>query len=698
MTSLVRYERKDNLGIVTVDHPPVNALNADVRQGLIDALDQGLKDDGVAALVLLGAGRTFIAGADIREFGKPPQEPGLGAVITRYETSAKPVVCAIHGTALGGGLEMALGCHYRVALAAARVGLPEVKLGILPGAGGTQRLPRIVGAEAALQMILSGDFVPAGKAKQMGIIDEVVEGELLAGAAAFAARIVERRPLPRARDLKAPPRADDLFDTTRAELKRSARGLLSPHKIVDAVEAAVTLPFDEGLKRERELFLECLASPQSLGLRHMFFAEREAAKIPDLPAEAPVRAIARAGIVGAGTMGGGIAMCFANAGIPVTVVETNPAALDRGLDVVRRNYAGSVARGRLAQAQMDERMKLITGSLALDAVREADVVVEAVFEDMDVKKDVFRRLDGVVKPGAILATNTSTLDVDEIAATTGRPADVIGLHFFSPANVMRLLEVVRGKATAPDVVATAMKLGRQLGKIGVLVRVCDGFVGNRMILPYMQQAEFLLEEGATTQQVDRVLYDFGLAMGPFTMADQVGLDVFQFIYRRRAQALPKGARISDLLDHIGAQGRFGLKSGSGWYRYEKGSRSPIPDPAIETLIGEEATRRGIQRRPVSDEEILKRCLYVMINEGAKILEEGIALRASDIDVVYCFGYGFPAWRGGPMFYADSVGLKAIYADVERFHALHGHPWQPAALLKRLADSGATFASLAAPAG
>jgi 3-hydroxyacyl-CoA dehydrogenase len=698
MPSVVGYERRGAVGVITVDNPPVNALSRAVRQGLVDALMQGLGDSEAKAIVVIGAGRTFIAGADIKEFGKPLEPPDLNFVISGLETASKPTIAAIHGTALGGGLEVALGCHYRVALATAQVGLPEVKLGIIPGAGGTQRLPRLVGAKAALDMITSGDFVRAPQAKALGIIDEIVEGDLREGALRFAESAIARGTAGRRvrdNDAKlAEARANPgLFADYRAAAKRRARGQESPVRAVDAVEAAAALPFEQGLRREREIFQELVISTQSRALIHAFFAEREAMNIPDVPTSTHARPIKTAAVIGAGTMGGGIAMNFANAGIPVTVVETTDEALSRGLGVVRNNYAATVAKGRLDQAAMDRRMGLIKGSLDLAAVREADVVVEAVFEEMAIKKELFARLDKLAKPGAVLATNTSSLDINVIAAQTVRPQDVIGTHFFSPANVMRLLEIVRGAKTAKDVIATTMKLAKTIGKVPVLVGVCDGFVGNRMIFQYSREAEFLLEEGALPWQVDKALTDWGLAMGPFAMGDMAGNDVGWRIRKQHAATRPNDRRYSHLADQICEKGRFGQKTGAGWYRYEKGSRAPLPDPEVEAVILAESKRLGITRKPISDEEIVKRTIYALVNEGAKLLEEGIALRPGDIDVIYLTGYGFPAWRGGPMFYADTIGLENVYADVKRFHETHGFFWRPAPLLEKLAREGKRFADL-----
>ncbi len=645
MSQAVRYERRGSAGIITVDNPPVNAPSQAVRQGLMDALAQGRSDGQAKALIVIGAGRTFIAGADIKEFGRPLAPPDLNAVIGGLESSAKPTIAAIHGTALGGGLEVALGCHYRVAVPLAQVGLPEVKLGLLPGAGGTQRLPRLIGAKAALDMITSGDFVRAAPAKALGIIDEIVEGDLLEGALRFAesaaARGIAGRRIRDRDDKLADARGNaTLFTDYRSAVRKRARGQESPLRCIDAVEAAVNLPFDQGLKREREIFEELVTSTQARALIHAFFAEREAMNIPDVPADTPTRPIKSAAVIGAGTMGGGIAMNFASAGIPVTVIETAQDALERGLDVVRNNYAGTVAKGRLDQAAMDKRMGLIKGSLDLAAVKDADVVVEAVFEEMAIKQELFAKLDRLAKPGAVLATNTSSLDIDVIAGVTGRPQDVIGTHFFSPANVMRLVEVVRGAKTAKDVVATAMRLGK-------------------------------------------------------TMGDMAGNDVGWRIRKQQAASRPNDRRYSHLADQICEMGRFGLKTNAGWYRYDKGSRTPLPDPEIEKLILAESKRLGATRQRIADDEIVKRTIYALVNEGAKLLEEGIALRSSDIDIIYITGYGFPAWRGGPMFYADTVGLDQVLADVQRFHRTHGYFWRPAPLLGRLAREGKRFSDVGA---
>jgi 3-hydroxyacyl-CoA dehydrogenase len=698
MAGPVTFAKRGQVGVITVDNPPVNALSTAVRKGLLECFRQGEKDPQVKAMVVIGAGRTFIAGADIREFGKPLAEPTLHEVNAAYESSGKYMVAAIHGTALGGGLEVCLCCHYRVAVPKAQVGLPEVKLGLLPGAGGTQRLPRLVGAKAALDLIVNGAFVPAPKAKQMGVLDELIEGDLLAGAVAFAEKLIaEKAPLKKVRDrsVTADPQ---LFADYRKGIERTARGYLAPWRCIDCVEIACTTEMDEGLRRERELFREVHDSPQSKAQRYVFFGEREVAKIPDVPKETPVKPVRKGAVIGAGTMGGGIAMNFANAGVPVTVVEASREALDRGLETVRRNYAATVAKGRLSQRAMDERMALISPATDLAAAADADFVVEAVFEEMDVKQEVFARLDRVVKKDAILATNTSTLDIDRIAAATGRPEQVIGTHFFSPANVMRLLENVRGARTSKETIATAMELGKRMGKVAVLVGNCDGFVGNRMLHGYLREASFLVEEGALPQQVDKVIYDFGLAMGPFTMSDMAGLDVGWRIRKRQLKEQgPSNERYSGTVaDRICELGRFGQKTGAGYYRYEKGDRTPRPDPEVEKLILEVAKEKGVRRRPVSDEEILKRCMYALVNEGARILEEGIALRPVDIDIIYVAGYGFPPYRGGPMFWADEQGLANVLADIRRFQAEHGAAWEPAPLLERLAKEGKGFRDLPSP--
>ncbi|OLD37075.1 MAG: 3-hydroxyacyl-CoA dehydrogenase [Candidatus Rokubacteria bacterium 13_1_40CM_2_68_8] len=689
MTQSVDLAAHGRVAVLTVDNPPVNALSQHVRKGLHDGIKQATADGAVQAIVIVCAGRTFIAGADITEFGKPPTEPSLHTVLDLIEGSPKPVVSAIHGTALGGGLEVTLACHYRVGVKGARFGLPEVKLGILPGAGGTQRLPRVVGVEKGLQMMVSGDPIGADEALRVGLIDATVDGDLAAAGVAFAEKVLdEKRPLKKIRDLtdKIAVARDkpQIFAEFRKSVARQTRGFRAPESIVKAVEAAVSLPFDQGIKRERELFVELLNSPESKAQRYFFFAEREAAKIPDVPADTPAREIKKAAVIGAGTMGGGIAMNFANAGIPVTVVEVAPEALDRGLGIVRKNYEATAARGRLTPADVDKRMGLIHGTTDWGAVGDADIIIEAVFEEMPVKKEVFAKLDGLAKPDAVLATNTSTLDVDEIAAATKRPESVIGTHFFSPANVMRLLENVRGKKSSKTTIATAMTVGRRIGKVPVLVGVCYGFVGNRMLHQRGLQAEKLILEGAAPHQVDRVLTDFGFPMGPFAMGDLAGLDVGWRIRKGRGVKAPVADRICEL-------GRFGQKTGAGYFKYEKGDRTPIPDLEVEKIIVDVATSMGITRRAISDEEILQRLLYPMVNEGAKILDEKIAIRPSDIDVIWVYGYGWPVYRGGPMFWADSIGLRALRDRLLEFKKQSGDAfWTPAPLLDRLANEGKGF--------
>ena len=688
ITPSVDLDRRGRIAVLTINNPPVNALSQHVRQGLRDGVTQAIADAAVGAIVITCAGRTFIAGADITEFGKPPREPGLHEVLDLIESSPNPVVAAVHGTALGGGLEVTLACHYRVGVRTARFGLPEVKLGLLPGAGGTQRLPRVVGVEKALQMIVSGEPIGADAALNHGLIDAIVDGDLTAAGVAFAEKILsERRPLKKIRDLEdalaAARGKPEVFADFRKSVARQTRGFRAPESCIKAVEAAVNLPFDAGLKRERELFLELMASPESKAQRYFFFAEREAAKIPDVPPDTPAKEIKTAAVVGAGTMGGGIAMTFANVGIPVTVVEIAREPLERGLAVVRKNYEATASKGRLTAADVDTRMGLIRGTTDFGAIADADIVVEAVFEEMAVKKDVFAKLDKICKADAVLATNTSTLDVNEIAGATARPESVIGMHFFSPANVMKLLEVVRGAKTSKPVVATAMSVGRRIGKVPVLVGVCYGFVGNRMLHQRGKQAERLILEGALPQQVDKVLYDFGFPMGPFAMGDLAGLDVGWRIRKGRGER----ALIADRLCELG---RFGQKTGAGYYRYAGGDRTPIPDPDVEKIILEVSREQSVQRRPISDQEILERLLYPMVNEGAKILEEKLAIRASDIDVIWVYGYGWPVYRGGPMFWADQVGLKAIKTRMLEMQHRHGDVWQPAALLSRLADAGKAF--------
>jgi 3-hydroxyacyl-CoA dehydrogenase len=694
MSAAVSFTRDGEIGVITVANPPVNALSQPVRAGLKDAVQAGLADAGVKAMVLICDGATFIAGADIREFGKPLAAPSLVPVIDAMEASDKPIIAAIHGTALGGGLEVALGCHYRVAVPSARVGLPEVNLGLLPGAGGTQRLPRLVGVEKALDFIVQGTHVPAAEAQRLGLLDELIEGDLKTGAIAFARRVLaENRGVKRASALPVAPVAADFFANYEAGIARRLRGFKAPFNIIKSVQAAAELPFAAGMQREAELFQELMTSSESRAQRHVFFAEREVAKIPGLPKDTAQREIKTAAVIGAGTMGGGIAMNFANAGIPVTLLEINREALDRGIGVIRKNYEATASKGRLTAADVEKRMGLITPSTSYDDIQQADVVIEAVFENMEIKQEVFRKLDSVAKPGAILATNTSTLNVDTIASATKRPQDVIGMHFFSPANVMRLLENVRGKQTANDVIATVMNLSRRIGKIGALVGVCDGFVGNRMLHQRTREAMFLVEEGAKPEQIDKVLYDFGFPMGPFAMADMAGLDVGYKVREERRKAGKIEPRESLWIDRIVEMGRHGQKTKAGIYRYEDG-RTPLPDPEIERLIAQCARDAGIAQRQISDQEILERCLYPMVNEGAKILEEGIAARALDIDIIWINGYGFPAYRGGPMFWADEIGLKTVCDAYQKYARQCGDTyWKPAPLLERLAREGKGFYDL-----
>nr|WP_308910574.1 3-hydroxyacyl-CoA dehydrogenase NAD-binding domain-containing protein [Pseudokordiimonas caeni] len=684
----VRLETADDLAVVRVDNPPVNALSADVRAGLKAAFEAASANSDIAAIVLACDGRTFIAGADIREFGKPMQGPSLHDVEEAIENAGKPVVAAIHGTALGGGLEVALACHWRVAVPSAKCGLPEVKLGLLPGAGGTQRLPRLVGADAALKMVTGGDHVPAKKAHAMGLVDELAEeGGLEAAAIAFARKAVsEGKPLRRIRDMDeklAEARANPgLFDDFRKANARKFRGFEAPEANIKCIEAAVNLPFDEGMKFERDAFMKLMTGSQSAAQRYVFFSEREAAKIPGLEADVKPRSIGKVAIIGAGTMGGGIAMNFANVGIPVTIIEMKDEALQRGLGVIRKNYENTAAKGRISADDVEKRMGCLTGSLELTSVADADLIIEAVFENMDIKKEVFTKLDALAKPGAILATNTSYLDVDEIASVTKRPGDVLGLHFFSPANVMRLLEIVRAEKTAPDVLVTALDLARRIGKVGVVAGVCHGFIGNRMLAARQREAQKLILEGAMPWDVDRVLYDFGMPMGPFQMGDLAGLDIGW------SKETSKGETVRDLLCEMD---RRGQKTGAGFYDYDE-KRVGSPSPVTEKIILDLSAKAGIKRRSISDEEILERCLYPMVNEGAKILEEGKAYRASDIDIVWINGYGWPVYRGGPMFWGELVGLDKVLKRMQEFETTMGEDFKPSALLERLVKEGKGFSA------
>jgi len=686
INSVVDLKLDGDVAVVTVNYPPVNALSASVRDGLHQAFAAARGQADAKAIVLICDGRTFIAGADITEFGKPPKGASLAEVQAMMEDSEKPVVAAIHGTALGGGLEVALCAHYRLAVPSAKLGLPEVNIGLLPGAGGTQRLPRIVGVEKALQMVTSGEHLPARKALEIGLVDDLAEeGKLRDGALALARKILaENRPLKRVRDqddkLVVARGTPEIFAEFRKANARKFRGFMAPENNIRAIEAAVNLPFDEGIAAERSLFMELQGGPQAVAQQYYFFAERAAQKILDVPEDTPVRPIRSVGIIGAGTMGGGIAMNFANAGIPVTMVEVKQEALDRGLGVVRKNYERTASRGGITAAQLEERMGRLTGSLDMDSLKDVDLVIEAVFENMEIKKDIFRRLDAICKPGAILATNTSRLDVNEIAEATKRPQDVIGLHFFSPANVMKLLEVVRGAKTAKDVIATSMKAAKQIGKIPVLVGVCWGFVGNRMLSFRQDEGQTLAFEGAAPWDVDKALTDFGFAMGPFAMGDLAGLDVTW------VKAESTGASLRDILCE---SGRLGQKTSGGYYDYDE-NRTAIPSANTLKILDDLRARAGVKAREVTSEEIIERCIYLMINEGAKILEEGIAQRASDIDVIWVNGYGWPVYRGGPMHYADHVGLANIVTALKGYEAKLGARYTPAPLLVKLAADGKTF--------
>lgn len=697
MSEVVSYQLKDNIGVITVNNPPVNALAQVVREGILNAINTA-QDDASEAIVLRCAGRTFIAGADITEFGKPPKEPALPDVLSVLENSSKLVVAAIHGTALGGGFETTLACHYRCAIASAKVGLPEVKLGILPGAGGTQRVPRIAGVKAALDMITSGNPVAASKAKDMGLVDELVSGDDLEAAAISYAKelVASGAPLKRIRDIAIDPATIEpgFFESSRKQVARRARGQIAPDRIVSAIQAAVELPFDDGLKKERELFQELVSSSESAAMRHIFFAERQAAKIKDLPKDTPTRAIKKVAIIGGGTMGGGIAMCFANVDIPVVMVEVNDEALQRGLGIINKNYGITVKKGKMSEERMQTRLELISGTTDYADIADVDLVIEAVFENLDLKKEIFSKLDATCKQGAILATNTSYQDVNAIADATSRPQEVVGMHFFSPANVMKLLEVVRGDKTADDVLATAMKTGKQIGKICALSRVCYGFIGNRMLSGYGREAQGLLLDGCTPAQVDSALENFGMAMGPLAMGDLAGLDV-GYKARQSRTDLPDDPRLYRMGTVLVEMDRLGQKTGAGYYKYDPETRARMSDPEVEALIKKEAEALGVEQRDISDEEILQRCFYPLINEGALILEEGIAQRPSDIDVVYVYGYAFPAAKGGPMFYADQIGLKNVYDKICEFRDRYGEDyWKPAPLLKELAEKGSSFAEWA----
>jgi 3-hydroxyacyl-CoA dehydrogenase len=703
MTQTVTLTTRDGVAVITIDNPPVNALSPGVPEGILTALETAEHDSSVRAIVMICAGRTFISGADIKELEQAARNPASGGpdlhpLLARIEDCAKPVIMAIHGMALGGGLEVAMAGHYRVAVAEASLGAPEVNLGIIPGAEGTQRLPRLVGVAAAVEMCVSGRPIKAPQALQMGLIDRVItsinDGELLSGAITFAGEVAGQ-PVRKTRELNeklgSPAENAAIFAAGRAQAGKIRRNQTAPLAALEALEAATTLPFDQGCKKEREIVRRVLAGDQAKAMIHIFFAERAVARVPGIPKNTATYPIAKVGIIGAGTMGGGIAMACANAGISVLLKETEQAALDRGIAAIRKNYDSSVKKGRFSQAVMDQRMALIHPQLTYDGFNQADLIIEAVFESMPLKKQIFGEIDKIAKPDCVLASNTSTLDIDEIAAATSRPQMVIGLHFFSPAHVMRLVEIVRGKHPSNEVVATSLAIAKKLGKVGVVVGNCRGFVGNRMMLPYMREAQFLVEEGSTPEQVDKALTNFGMAMGIFAVDDMGGIDLAYRVKQEYAYLRKPGERVPLVLDKLYEMGRLGQKRGMGWYRYDE-TRAPIPDPEVNALIEKTANEAGIARRVVTPEEIIERSIYVMINEGARILEEGHAQRAADIDVIYCTGYGFPGYRGGPMWYADTVGLKNVYARVLDFHKRYGHLWEPAPLLKKLAEAGSSFAA------
>ena len=696
----VRFDRIEAVGVITLDNPPVNAFSLSQRIGVSEALTAGLQDPDIQAFVICGSGRMFSAGADIREFdtGVAGESPTLMDLISLIEDSPKPVVCALHGTALGGGCELSLACHSRIAIPGTRIGLPEVTLGIVPGAGGTQRLPRLIGVLPALDAIVSGKPMTAEKAHELGLVDGLADDgdDLLKISVSLAHRLsIGPEPPKKTRDrdghlLEAQNRPE-LFDEFRSRISRRARGFEAPFACIDCVEAATTMSFENGLAFEREVFLRCRSSNQSLSQRHAFFAEREARKVSGLGPETSQTDVRHAAVLGCGTMGTGIAMCFANAGIPVIVTESEQGMLDRGMKMIRKNYASTVSKGRMTEEEAEARLALIEPTLEFERVSAADVVIEAVFEEMELKKKIFTRLDGLCKADAILATNTSSLDVNTIAAVTGRPEQVVGTHFFSPANVMRLVEIVRGDHTSPEVLATTLTLSKQLGKVGVVVGVCDSFAANRMLYPYSRQAQFLIEEGAFPEQVDKVIYDFGFPMGPFALSDLAGIDVGWRVRQHREPSRPKHLRYSEIADRLYEMGRYGQKTRKGWYNYEEGSRIPMPDPEVVDLVVRTSRELKIDRREISDEEILQRCIYPLINEGARILEEGIVQRASDLDIVWLYGFGFPRYRGGPMFYADSVGLRHVYEVMQGFCEIHEDWLEPAPLLERLAREDKTFA-------
>lgn len=687
------YQVKGNIAVITLNNPPVNGLGHLTRSAIVDAMQLALQDEAVTAIIITGAGKAFSGGADIKEFNSPKAfaEPSLQTVINLIENASKPVVAAIHSVCMGGGLELALGCHYRVATAGAQIALPEVKLGILPGAGGTQRLPRVLGLEMALNMIVSGAPVASEKLAKTALFNQLLEGDLMLGAIDFANTVAATRPLPRVRDIKIDyPNYEAFLQFSRNTVATMAGPFPAPLKCVEAVAAAITKKFDDGIQCERELFLELVQSTESKALRHAFFGERAAGKIPDVPDDTPLRPIKSVAVIGAGTMGGGIAMNFANAGIPVQILEMKQEALDKGLATIRKNYENTLKKGKLTQEKFEQRIALITGTMSYQDIAQADLVIEAVFEEMGVKQQVFKKLDEVMKPDAIMASNTSTLDVDVIASFTQRPQDIIGMHFFSPANVMKLLEIVRGKETAKDVLATVMALSKKIKKTGVVSGVCDGFIGNRMIEQYSRQAGFLLEEGCTPEQVDKAVEKLGFAMGPFRMGDLAGNDIGWAIRKRRYidKPLVTYSKTADLLCEMG---RYGQKTGAGWYDYKPGDRKAYPSQVVNDMIVQHSADLGIARRNISDQEITERLIFSLVNEGAHILEEGIAMRASDIDMVYLSGYGFPLHRGGPMFYADTLGLTNVIMAMDKYaKGRHGDAWKVAPLMSNLAKEGKGF--------
>jgi 3-hydroxyacyl-CoA dehydrogenase len=698
MNPAVSVSHADGVALISIDNPPVNALSQQVIDGLGAAFDAVARDTSVRAVVVIGAGRTFVAGADIKGLEQLAWGGGSGApemhdLLQRIEDLPTPVVMAMHGTALGGGLEVAMAGHYRVAVPDAQMGQPEVNLGIIPGAEGTQRLPRLVGLEKAIEMCVSGKPIKARDALAAGLIDRIVDGDLATGATAFAREMASRTTHPKTRErtdrLPEAAAVPALLAAGKDLARKTRRHMEAPLRVVDALEAAVTLPFAEGCLRERQIFFECAASEQCKALIHAFFAERGVSRVPGVSKDTPAAPVSTVGIVGAGTMGGGIAMACANAGIQVRLVDTSQSAVDAGMATIRKNYDVSVTRGRFTAEMVEQRIAAIRPQIGYDGFGDADLIIEAVFENLALKKDVVSALDRVAKPGSVIATNTSTLDIDVIAASTSRPESVVGLHFFSPANVMRLVEIVRGRATSPETLATAMALAKRLGKVGVVVGNCEGFVGNRMMFPYMYEAQFLVEDGATPEQVDRALTDFGMAMGIFAVDDMAGLDVAWRVRQELHQFSKPGDRKPLVADTLCEMGRFGQKTGKGWYVYGN-DRKPTPDPEVLALIERAAKAAGIGRRPIGHDEIIERTIYALINEGARVLEDGYASRAADIDVVYTNGYGFPTWRGGPMFYADRVGLAKVYERIAAFHRDLGQRWEPAPLLARLAREGSTF--------